>query len=68
MFKKFCRVKKLEDEHVPATLSHNQKIDMSIMSFQVTPFCLGNLNTKQRENKQVLAKKAVFDHLHQTLR
>ena len=32
-------VRKLKLRQVPVTLSDIQKIDMSIMSFQVTPLC-----------------------------
>ena len=41
-----------------------RKVDMCIMSFQVTsvccPICLRSLHSKQREDEQVLAKKSQF--------
>ena len=58
---------KIKLRQVPVTLAHIPKIDISIMSFQITPFCCPKFKkfaVKNAKNSHVSAKKRpFFDHL-----
>ena len=50
-------------KHLLLTVSHIQKIDISIMFFRLCYFaaeCLGDLVIKQRKNEQIAAKRGRF--------
>ena len=55
---------KVELRQVPVTGCHIRKFDMSVMSFQVEPFCCPIFkkfaHKKKRETEQVPAKKRPF--------